>query len=526
MANYFVDSTTGSDGDNGTTMDLAWATIDHAVTAGSLVGGDVVFVRRIHTETPAALFTMTYDGQAKSPITVTGWPRAADTSITGGTWTNGNTTVDLITGLSMVRSQHLGRFLTGPDGNDYLITKVVDTNTVLIDREYAGATVTLTNGAATVKADEEWYDDMGTEYGFDDSEWAIKETDWDADSDALALVDLSGTAAYWYNNSVAFAKVQNFEFINGSTYAMRWTGGKTSILRGIITSTEAGQVTWYIQNGNYTLDRIISTGNGIGGAQAAFYLNYVQALVKNCAGYDLGDTALQCIYSFVEVENLNLGVEGTCGDADLQVNTMGRVWGRDVKFGANIQEVEQYVGQYGFARCSIENHNKIFGTHKTWTSKGTLTKTPVVVGSGDPERRAAGASSVIEVYYNLNNGLTSDTEAVEDLNPSPIFTHEFNVNTTSKSYRYYVQAEGAVTADQLWLVCEYVDVYDGTTTYSYAKVKSDEAIAQRTGADDWSQYLEVVGIQPAANCILRIKCYCNYYHAANNIYIDPLVVIS
>ena len=70
MPNYFVDSTTGNDGDSGLTMDAAWATIEHAVEAGGLVAGDKVWVRRIHVEyagNPTSDITPTYSGTPKDP---------------------------------------------------------------------------------------------------------------------------------------------------------------------------------------------------------------------------------------------------------------------------------------------------------------------------------------------------------------------------------------------------------------------------------------------------------------------------
>ena len=68
MTNYFVDSTTGSDGDDGTTMDLAWATFEHATSSGGLGAGDIVWIRRIHSETPVGVITSVYDGLMENPV--------------------------------------------------------------------------------------------------------------------------------------------------------------------------------------------------------------------------------------------------------------------------------------------------------------------------------------------------------------------------------------------------------------------------------------------------------------------------
>jgi hypothetical protein len=145
----------------------------------------------------------------------------------------------------------------------------------------------------------------------------------------------------------------------------------------------------------------------------------------------------------------------------------------------------------------------------------------VAIGSGDPEKRVGGADFVIA--FDPNDSPSNDRirdYAVE------VFCHEFEADTSSKSYRYYVQCVEAVSADELWLECEYVNSYDDTTEYTITTVVSDETITARSGADDWDQYIEVTGIQPAVASKVRIRGMCAYYHATAVIYIDPKVVIS
>ena len=127
MANYFVDSSTGDNGDDGTTMDLAWATVEYALEAGGLSAGDIVWVRRIHSEIPITDIVHAYDGTVGSPISVIGWARAAipDTTITAADWTNGNPLVDNVAGITPDREKHIGRYCTAPDGSQYLITAVI-----------------------------------------------------------------------------------------------------------------------------------------------------------------------------------------------------------------------------------------------------------------------------------------------------------------------------------------------------------------------------------------------------------------
>ena len=109
-----------------------------------------------------------------------------------------------------------------------------------------------------------------------------------------------------------------------------------------------------------------------------------------------------------------------------------------------------------------------------------------------------------------------------------IFEHEFEMDTTLRNYRYYTQckAMSITLASELFLECEYVDQYVNTTTYHTIKIKSDEIVSQRTGVGDWTQYIEVIGIQPAIASKVRIKCYLSKYDADGRIFIDPKVELS
>jgi len=229
---------------------------------------------------------------------------------------------------------------------------------------------------------------------------------------------------------------------------------------------------------------------------------------------------------FGDWNNVNLGVEVANSGEDLRVYYTGLVFAKDIKFGGTVQEMD-WFSRLGFSsHISIENYNKVLGAHRTFTPQGTITKLDVVAGAGDPVKRSDGADSVIEVQFNLSNA-NDEFMAPSDYQwTRPLFEHEFEATTDSKDYRYYVQAEGAVTADDLYIRVEYVSSNNGTSEYTHTTVVSDEAINVRSGSTDWDNYIEVTGIAPSVASKVRIKCYCGYYHAANKIYIDPLVVIS
>lgn len=526
MADYFVDSTTGDNGDNGTTMDLAWATLEYAMESGGLVAGDIVWVRRIHVEysgAPTSNIEMAYSGSvAAGPIQIIGWPRPEipAATITEGDWTNGSTTVDNIVGITCDREKHLGRFAVGPDGNRYLITKITDSNTIIIDREYAGSTVTGTDGAFSIEEDE----DYDLAQAIDDSGWTIQKTDYNGDAIDMPTVDFQDEA-YYIRLSIR-NKIKNIEIRDSSnnTYGTLdfQNGGTNSEMIGCLLHQSNNSM--LVRNGgrSYRLRRCILTGNGAAGSNNI-------GIKDESAGnkISLQDVAIygfyQCIYGRIshELRNVNIGVEEISTSTDLYLYYFkGTMFGSDVKLGS----AGKGAGGGGGGKLLFENYGKSLGAHYFFYKFGdtTIVKTDVVDGSGDPEKRSGGADSVIEYTATNNNA----SEGVSDLGLIRVFTHEFEMDTTSRSYRYYVQAEDGIAADELWLEAEYVSAYDDDSEYVIATQKSDEAITVRSGADDWSQYIEVTGIAPAVASKVRIKCYCSYYHATNAIYIDPMVVIS
>jgi hypothetical protein len=527
MTDYFVDSTTGSDLDDGTTMDLAWATLEYAWESGSLSAGDTVWVRRVHAEAAiAGHMVSVYDGTPSNPIRTSGWPRNADATADGATWTNGSTTVDLVTTLSMDREKHVGRYVTAPNGETYMITYIVDANTFKIDNEYAGPTVTTTSGAFTIQADEN-YD---TAQAIDDSGWTIDVAAWTADADDVATIDIGGGGYHLRPGN--FAILSNIEFTNSGAEALILLTSNASVhFLGCIFYHSANDRCFEMQYWTTPIfRRCIFHGDG----QVADQYNdgilphyYSLMYLTDCALYNLGNNGISASQSgsFV-LDNVNIGVEIQNFDADIDLGAASRVYGTNVKLGGTAGDVE-LTNHSQASRVSFENYGKVLGAHKEWNAHGTITKTDVVAGSGDPYKRAGGADSVLELLYNSTDTTDSLSDAVAEFMVEPVFTHEFEATVDRRRYRYYVQAEGAVLASELWMEVEYVNSYgDATTEYVIKRLTSDEAITQRVDASDWSQYIEVDNITPALASKVRVKVYCSYYHATNKIYIDPLPEVT
>jgi len=527
MADYFVDSTTGDDGDSGLTMDLAWATLDYAATQ-AFSAGDIIWIRRSHSETPSSHIEPVSSGlNSEAFRAIIGWPRAVNSSVTSATFTQGSTTVDNIVGLSMDREKHLGRFLTAPDGIDYMITKIVDSDTILIHRGYISSSKSGANGVFTINADE----DYDLAQAIDDSGWTITKSDYNSDAEDLPQLDFSADVYGLYFNGKRRWRVANLDILSGSWvgYGSFLVSGNCEqiLMRGIILHQINNTNTFYMAgNGSAFLERCVITANNTGSQQGLAL--QASVYIKHCAFYGCSYAQITANNgAIIYLEDVNIGVEEAAGtQADINITgPRGIIRGRDVMLGGNGTYGPinvNYADGFPMPLIAIENYNRQLGAHRTFNAHGEISNLLVYGGAGDPQKRSGGADQVIEVAYNDNTLAYATSDPLHYGITTPVFAHEFEVNTEPKTYRYYVQAEGTVNADRLYLRAEYVSGYQSGARYDITNVVSDESITIRSGADDWSQYLEVT-VQPAAYGLskVRIKCYCSYYHASNKIYIDP-----
>ena len=526
-----------------------------------------------------------YSGTPKQPIRVIVWPRAAipNTTITGADWTNGSELVDNVAGITPTRTRHMGRFATAPDGKLYLLTAIlieftVDgmaggaeftvgskiTNTTqtkhgkiwaftdnldntgtlqvvidpasarvnndnvidadggdaelsanatnvgfLIDREYAGSTVTGVDGKFQIEKDE----DFDTRPADVDG--------WDADADDLVCIDWKDQAFQLnFNIGSKWWTFKNLE--------MRDSGDL-----GVIFLYKSGIVGFqgclFYTDQNKTLIRLttrqtssfrrcIFEGSGAGAAQYGVRVEGSSLAIYDTAIYGMGNYGFWAQQPAIYLENVNVGIEVANGDADFFAYTFAKIHGRDVKLGGT-------NGYFDFDTCqglraSFENYGKVLGAHKEFNSQGEITKL-LADGAGDaPNQRTGGAANVAEILYNLSNTTNNLPEPIQDWTPE-IYNEPIEADTTSQDYRIYVQSMADLTAIQLWLECEYVSGYDDAGEYVFTIVKSTDTITTRADADDWTQYIEVTGIQPAVASKVRLKVKCAHSHAANKVFIDP-----
>ena len=505
--NRYVDSNTGNNADTGATQALSWATFEKAVETGALAADYDVWVRRTHIEfagNPISDIVPAYSGTPKQPIRVIGWPRD-NHAIASSDWTNGSTGV-VVDDADMSRTKHQGRFVTAPDGFDYLITRVVDASNIVIDREYAGATVA--NSAATIKKDE----------NFDTRPADVD--GWDADADDLPCVDWKNQNFQLRFQDKLWWVFKNFEMrdsldANGLVY---FNDVGVTGFQGCLFYTDQNKNLFYISNwSNVIFKRSIIEGNGVGASQDGVYIKVSSLAFYDSAIYNLGRRGISQQASEVYLENVNIGVEVANQGTEFYVDMHNRIWGRDVRLGGTNGYFGLYYCQH--LKASFENYGKILGAHKEFTSQGEITKL-LADGAGDaPNQRPGGAANVVEILYDLSNTTNNLPEPIQDWTPE-VYKEPINADTSSQDYRIYVQSMADLTAIQLWIECEYVSGYDDAGEYVFTIVKSDETITTRADADDWTQYIEVTGIQPAAVSKVRLKVKCAYMHAANKIFLD------
>ncbi len=599
MANWFVDTILGSVANDGSSTDDAWDSIETAMEYGGFAAGDKVWIKRDSLYTCAGgsldiIPTETIQ-TAKLPLYFIGWPRAVilNTTITQAGFTNGSNIIDNVVGITPDREKHVGRYITAPDGFQYMITAVLweadidgmaggaeftlgskltnttqtkygkiwgftddldNTGTIqyvrdpvsvfvendnitdadggnaeievggetavgfLIDREYAGSTVTTTNGKFQIEADEDYTEAQA----IDDSGFTIKLSTWDDDADDLPLVDFAGFSSDLQISSKDYLEFRNIDFQSSSDGSgiLRIVGSIVTFLGCLIYQDQNTEASNIGSGPEVFFERCIIEGIGSGASNGLQIAGRVT--VKDAAIYNFGSHS---IYTSADgvlfLQNVNLGIECDEGSYNLRIAENIKLIGKGVALGGGGSGEVNCIG-HSSCRASIEDYNKNLGVHREFTSQGNITKLAVVPGSGDPYKRSGGADNVISIEFDKN---TNRQQPVPNIT-EPIFTHEFEATTDSKSYRYYVQCEGIVTAAQLYIIAEYVESYDDTSEYTMTIQQSDEAFTARADAEDWAEYMEVTGIQPAIGSKVRIKCYCSFYHATENIYIDPMVVIS
>jgi len=522
MTDYFVDEVNGADINTGLDTDNAWATAAYGMS-NTTGAGDTVWIRRNVSDLRAAGVTVNRDGTTSSKLRFIGWPRGTH-AIASSDWTNGSTTVTIDDG-GMAKDSEIGRWIVGPDGGYYLITNVTAADTIIIDRKYAGATVS-NDATAVIQADE----DYAEAQAIDDSAWTIKLSTWTADSDVMASIDFNNANLQMDINTGYFVEIKNLKIHNSVNLELInvSTNGECPKFIGCYFVQNNNRNVFQVSYGSLFLKRCIMTGSGNVANTGNSLINsttHGMIYIKDSALYDAGAYPLVGLVNTQYIlDNVNLGIEGRneAGDLYVKLNSFSApyIW-KDVRIeGGGTNGEWNDAGAYHFG-IYIENYQKQLGYQKTIRREGDIV-TVSADGAGDrPSQRTGGSSTVLEITFDNNASL----EAYSDLTERPIFDIRLIAPAASSTYRFYINSEGALTANDLYIVGEYVISYDAVDEWAVKRVVSTNTVSARANAADWSQYIEVT-VAPAVESPIRLLGYCNYYHATNNIYIDPVVSID
>ena len=437
---------------------------------------------------------------AVAPAIFIGWPR--DTlAITSATWTNDSTTVDLILPASMTWETVCGRWITGPDGFDYLITLVTDTNTFTIDRPYTGTTVTLTDGAASIKADE-------LPQGVSEpTDTAIGS----ADSDGLALIDFNDGNFKLALSGDDYNQFWNLEIKDStnSSGLINVYGSVSPFFNGLLLqqSTQSDPIFYLMFGDGAEINRFIIKGSGAGGTQRgiAFAGYGAGAKIHNGAIYNLGDSGFFLDRtSYIEMNNINIGVEVANGNDDIYMNNSGYhiISGRDVKMGGTNGDVSGGLFWYS---VKIVNPQKVFGSYKQFDRGVTLEKVAVT----DTNANKKLSDNVIEIILNTGN-----TYQFKEIGQKiKVFESRKTYDAGTYNIKVWIYNDTGNTlndttyADDILLRCrsEAAGYGDATTEYVSKWYYSDEIdILDAADADDWD-YLQADSVVVDVN---DAKIYC------------------
>ena len=523
QTDYFIDFSCATPGD-GTTGQCdggADDAFDSIFGADGLADGDVAWVRKAQTETRSASVAWTYDQEMHNPVYIIGWPRSAH-NISSSDWTNGSTGV-VVDDADMDREQHQGRFITAPDGFDYLITRVVDASNIVIDRPYAGAT-SGNDATAVIKAD-------------DLPEGITKPSDpnnWDADADDLPTIDLSGGAYSFVWNQDDNWVVYNLNMIGGTNEIIDVSNIGTFVLHGCLLKQDNNFAAVYLYGSILaTIERTIIEGDSASeSAQNGLYVYSPAIKLINSAIYNMGNSAILMnddAASYIYFENVNLGVELPNDSYDIECKASNHSSGRDVKLGGTNGDININVGAgrqgHSMAGFTFANYQKVLGAWKDFYIGTTLEKVAVVSTNANKKL----SDNIIEI--------TPPTTANRTFRG---FEQEIKVFESRKTYdagTYNVKVwiyndtgntlNDTTFSDDILMRCraEAGSYGDATTEYvSMPWTYSDEIdILDAADADDWD-YLQcdsvVVGVSGS-------KIYCEvlvstYDAQADVILIDPV----
>jgi hypothetical protein len=523
-ASIYVDSTVVGGLGDGSSQANAYSSIEAAVEAARN-SFDHIWVRRVSKETPGSDIAPLSTGTAERPIRVSLWPRAA-TTINNTDWQAGVTGFQANSGST---NSWICREVVDPSGMTYFITGMHPSGiTMFIDRPWAGTSNYMNTACTLVKDD--LYDQKPADVVGWDNDWA-----------GLPLIDFNGGA---FRINLADAK-RFWEFYgiavknaNGTGGCFNLASGQGSLLSGVSIIQPQNKPAVASSSGTLIKNSVFQGDASNSSSQFGISASGLIKL-KNVAltkfYYGISTTAP------IDAVGLNIGVEAPLysGGADFRVGSsvphkLSNVWFSGSGSGGYVS-----YGTYPsvLGRLAIENWYKVVGRHRIFTPQGVLERTAISLDSQVPAQRThgnTGAEYLIEGTYNLTSSSAYLTKATQDYSVVA-FTHEYDADTTSKTYRYYIadNYDGSTAGGagythtsgttKFWLEAEYIKAYSSVSNYVTATASGVTTFSGTTNWQNQPNYVEIT-IQPATASKVRILGKVSAYTdktVARRWWIDP-----
>jgi len=596
--NWYVDTNVGGGGNDGTSTDDAWQDIKdaHEYNAFTAANTNKIWIKRDSSHTMAADIAPADDGFADKPILFIGWPRPAipNTTITEGEFTNGSNVVDNVVGITIKRTSHEGRFITAPDGEQYLITAILyesgidgmaggeeftigskltnttqtkygkiwgftdDTDTTgtiqyvrcpssvfvendnitdadggdaeidagaesavgfLIDREYAGSTVSGVSGKFQIEADE----DYAEAQAIDDSGFTIKLSTWSDDAVDLPYLDGDSAAFQILMSQDNYYGWKNLEFLNFADAAgcVNPNISKAVLFQGCLIRGTSNVTLTYTLRLLGVFNRCIIVGSGAGASQyGAFNIDSV-VIMKNCAVYNCGGNGIWTQSGVMFLDNVNVGIEIENLSDDFFIRYCDNFKFKDVMIGGSNGYFDFNTAALSRYEVNIENYQKVLGDHKTFFEGGEYISTAV---SGETPNKKL-SDTILKITPNRDYYAHS-----EELWKYKIPLGEINADAGSQTFKFWLYNDTGVTLNDgdatadICLQADYVKSYEDASEYTMATATSAEhTIADAADADDWDSLS--ITINPAVKSKVRLYLRISKY-TVNDIFIDRQVVIT
>jgi hypothetical protein len=408
--------------------------------------------------------------------------------------------------------------------------------TMFIDRPWSGTSNYMNSGCTLVKDD---LYDIRPQAGID--------AGWDADGVGMPVFNynsnpfglLAGNGdRYWQFYGLAFKNSTDalgcIGISNANVVGHIYSG--CSILQasnapGISLTGDGNVITKTVIQGNAANNSSMH-GISIAGVNHTIRQVSIQGMYSGIYGNN----------GSVSVAGLNVGVErpmSSASGADIRPYLPFSVSGSNVWCtGSGGGGYVTYNSAGRGTRISIENWYKVIGRHRIFTPQGVLERTEVSADLQVPAQRThgnTGAGYLIEGTYNLGTTTAHLPKALYDYS-AVVFTHEYDADTTSKTYRYYIadNYDGSTAGargythtsgtTKFWLEAEYIKA-SGSSVTNYAPVTASGATTF-SGTTNWQNqpnYVEIT-IQPAVASKVRITGRVSAYTdrtPARRFWVDP-----